>query len=286
MKKLRSDFAKRQYMVKQDFEVYYYSDVSFQNVQPHAHGYYEFYFPVSDGIDMEIGGKKLSLNRNCAVLVPPKIMHRALNADPGSTYRRFVFWMSSSYFHMLMEHHPDTVRPLAEAVKNRNCVFRFTENEMTSLHAKITRLVEETREERYGGNEMADLCIRDLLLSMCRMIREKQTPAAKSQDRLKLQDILQYIDRNLDEDLSLDDLAGVFFVSKYYIAHRFRERMGISVHQYILKKRLEQCAASIAKGNSITKTYTEFGFRDYASFYRAFRREYGISPKEYQEASA
>jgi AraC-like DNA-binding protein len=122
-------------------------------------------------------------------------------------------------------------------------------------------------------------------MTMCRMIHEKNTPKGKSQ-QLKLLDITQYIDHHLEEDLSLDDLAGIFYVSKYYIAHRFRERLGISVHQYILKKRLEQCAASIARGSSITRTFTEYGFRDYASFYRAFRKEYGISPKEYQEASA
>ena len=174
---------------------------------------------------------------------------------------------------------------LEECVRRKQYLFHFPENEIISLHAKILRLMDEKQENRYGCEAFEELCIRDLLMTMCRMIHEKNTPKGKSQ-QLKLLDITQYIDHHLEEDLSLDDLAGIFYVSKYYIAHRFRERLGISVHQYILKKRLEQCAASIARGSSITRTFTEYGFRDYASFYRAFRKEYGISPKEYQEASA
>ena len=283
-KKIRSDFEKRQYMISEDFEIFYYSDIRFRNIQPHSHDYYEFYFPLSEQTDMEIMGKRYPLNRMCAVLVPPGIVHRAVSTGED-TYRRFVFWISSAYFDHLKKTQASAVSVLEECVRRKQYLFHFTENEIISLHAKILRLMDEKQENRYGCESFEDLCIRDLLMTMCRMIHEKNTPKGKSQ-QLKLLDITQYIDHHLEEDLSLDDLAGIFYVSKYYIAHRFRERLGISVHQYILKKRLEQCAASIAKGSSITRTFTEYGFRDYASFYRAFRKEYGISPKEYQEASA
>ncbi len=47
---------------------------------------------------------------------------------------------------------------------------------------------------------------------------------------------MDYIEEHLDEELTLEKLAGEFFVSKYYIAHIFKENIGLSIHQYIMKK--------------------------------------------------
>lgn len=95
--------------------------------------------------------------------------------------------------------------------------------------------------------------------------------------------MIEYIDQHLEEDLSLETLGEQFYISKYYAAHEFKERTGISVHQYILKKRLQRCADEIKTGKPVSRICSEYGFQDYSSFYRAFRKEYNISPKEYQK---
>ena len=87
----------------------------------------------------------------------------------------------------------------------------------------------------------------------------------------------------MEEDLSLETLAEVFYASKYHIAHVFKDNIGLSIHQYITKKRLNLCQEAISGGMSITDSYQRFGFGDYSSFYRAFKKEYGISPKDYRD---
>lgn len=97
------------------------------------------------------------------------------------------------------------------------------------------------------------------------------------------QKLLVYIDNHLEQDISLEHLAKKFYVSKYYIAHLFKGNTGISIHQYIMKKRLAACQNAILSNISISKAYLMFGFKDYSNFYRAFKKEFGISPKEYKD---
>ena len=70
-------------------------------------------------------------------------------------------------------------------------------------------------------------------------------------------------------------------MSKYYISHLFQENTGLSVHQYITKRRLSACADAMQSGQHINEIYTQLGFLNYSSFYRAFIKEYGCSPSVY-----
>ena len=97
------------------------------------------------------------------------------------------------------------------------------------------------------------------------------------------QGLADHIEENLDGDLSLESLANHFYVSKYHIAHVFKDSTGLSIHQYITKKRLAACKDAILGDVGISEVYPMFGFGDYSSFYRAFKKEYGISPKEFKD---
>ena len=122
-----------------------------------------------------------------------------------------------------------------------------------------------------------------LLLYLNRLIYERLHPHKTRTEESLYQNIATYIEEHLEEDLSLQKLAEEFFVSKYHIAHIFKDNLGLSIHQYITKKRLALCREAILGQMSITEAYHTFGFGDYSSFYRAFKKEYGISPKDFRD---
>lgn len=280
---LRSAFNTRQYMQSKDFEAFYYSDLNFQTLPAHTHDYYEFYLFLEGDLDLEISGHARPLHPGDMVLVPPGVSHHALMHSSDRPYRRFVLWVSQEYAARLLKESPDYVFLMQRAATSSRCYYHFHEAEFSSIQSRLIRLLEEFHSNRYGRNAAIYLALNDLLLYMNRIIYEREHPVVSGSGDL-MQEITLFIDEHLTEDLSLDVLADHVCLSKYYIAHYFKDSLGVSIHQYITKKRLQSCSEAIAAGSDITRTFDEYGFRDYSSFYRMFRKEYGMSPREYQEA--
>lgn len=270
-------------MQSKDFEAFYYSDLNFQTLPAHTHDYYEFYLFLEGDLDLEISGHARPLHPGDMVLVPPGVSHHALMHSSDRPYRRFVLWVSQEYAARLLKESPDYVFLMQRAATSSRCYYHFHEAEFSSIQSRLIRLLEEFHSNRYGRNAAVYLALNDLLLYMNRIIYEREHPVVSGSGDL-MQEITLFIDEHLTEDLSLDVLADHVCLSKYYIAHYFKDSLGISIHQYITKKRLQSCSEAIAAGSDITRTFDEYGFRDYSSFYRMFRKEYGMSPREYQEA--
>ena len=106
-------------------------------------------------------------------------------------------------------------------------------------------------------------------------------PETRSDNRLSLDEVFSYIHNHLTEDLSLARLEQEFYVSRHHLIREFKKRTGQTVHQYIIKARLELSRKYIAQGYSINDVYYMGGFSGYNHFFKAFRKAYGITPREY-----
>ncbi|MGN0205299.1 MAG: helix-turn-helix domain-containing protein [Coprococcus sp.] len=282
-KNLQSTFITRQYMISQDFEIYYYNDHNLSKVSLHSHDYYEFYFFLEGDISIQIGRETFPIRHGDILLVPPKVPHRPIIHNVKAPYRRFVFWISQEYCQHLMQLSPDYGYLIQYIQISKKYIFHNDRISFHSIQSKILRLLEEVHSDRFGRDTQIFLCVNDLVLCLNRMIHERNVPRNRGKEQNLYQQITEYIEDHLDEDISLEKLADEFYVSKYHIAHVFKDQLGISIHQYITKKRLALCREAILGKASITEVCQTFGFSDYSSFYRAFKKEYGVSPKDYRD---
>ncbi|MCR4587601.1 MAG: AraC family transcriptional regulator, partial [Lachnospiraceae bacterium] len=156
----------------------------------------------------------------------------------------------------------------------------------STLQNMLFRLLDEIHSERFGKQEEIRLEVDALVLQLNRSIYEQKHPRTPRENLSLYDGITAFIDDHLEEDLSLDRLSSAFYVSKFHISHLFQESTGLSVHQYILKKRLSACCSAMLGGGEATKVYLQYGFKDYSTFYRAFRKEYNLSPSDYATHAA
>ena len=282
-KKLQTAFQPRQYMLAQDFELYYYEDRTPPKVDVHSHNYYEFYFFLEGDVDIQIGNAMHPVRYGDIMLIPPGVSHRTIIKSLDSPYRRFVFWISREYCNHLLQSSPDYAYIMQYVEIEKRYIFHTDQILFNTVQSKLLRILEEMRSKKFGRDAQISICINDLILSINRLAYEQNTPNRKNPEYLLYQQLTEYIEEHLEEDLSLETLAKKFFVSKYHIAHVFKDNIGMSIHQYITKKRLNLCKEAISGKMSITEAYHLFGFGDYSSFYRAFKKEYGISPKDYRD---
>ncbi len=279
---LITPFSTRQYMFSRDYEIYYYSDIPSTKVTDHAHDYYEFYFFLEGNVDIVVDNTHINLKPGDLVVIPPNVRHHPEFLDGTTPYRRFVLWISAEYCNRLMQASTDYGYLMQHVTTSKS--YRFSNDVLAfnELQSALFNIAAEVKGNRFGKDAKVSLMINDLILTLNRMIYERKTVSNISAKEKLSGVINDFIMLHLDEDLSLERLEKEFFVTKYHIEHVFKEDYGISLHKYVQMKRLYACRDAIGSGKSIQETYLLYGFNDYSVFFRAFKKEFGLSPKEYQ----
>ena len=120
-----------------------------------------------------------------------------------------------------------------------------------------------------------------IVLALRACIHAESHTSKGSRHHLMLDDVFLYIQSHLTEDLSLERLENEFYVSHEHISREFKKQTGQTIHRYIVKARLDYCCRLIEQAIPLTEVYKMSGFGSYNHFFRAFKKEYGMTPSEY-----
>lgn len=285
-KHYRTPFNTRQYMQTKDYEIFFYEDKVLSSVAAHRHDFYEIYFFLGGNVDIILNGKKCPLTYGNICLIPPAISHKPSFRDNEIPYRRIVLWISPAYMEKLKQSYGDIVHCFNESTNKKQYHYVPDFGSVQLLLSKLIAILEESHGTDIFHQSIMDCLISSFFLSLNRTINNlTHSPIFNDQSTL-FSNICDYIGTHLEEDLTLDALAARFHVSKYYISHLFKESIGLSTHQYILRKRLYASKNALLSGMTIQEASHSYGFRDYTTFFRAFKKEFGMSPREFKDISS
>ena len=251
-------------------------------VDYHDHDFYEILYFISGSVSHIMEGGSYLLRPGDLIIIPPNKLHQVVVDNAAVPYDRYVLWFSGNLVQLLSS----TESGLEECLlrfHSGNRLVPVPEVKREVLRAMLDRLLENPWVEKIGGKCLFG----ELMAAISRLYFEdsgglKQAYCIQNQ---LICAVLQFISEKLTGRISLDDLSARFFMSKFHLCREFKKHMGLTIHQYVIQKRLMKAKRQIAAGESLTQVYADCGFGDYSSFWRQFTAEFGMTPRDYQDWS-
>ncbi len=250
----------------------------------HYHEFCKILLLVSGSGGYSVDGQRYALQSGDIVLVDSHSVHRP-EFEPGIVYERIVLYISPEFLHRSSV--PDC--DLTDCFRGQHGhVLRPEESVRKKLFALAATLERELAGEEYGRVILSNAAVLRLLVAVTRELRRSDAPqpGPVTPGNERVVAIVRYLDRHLTEDISIDDLAERFYLSKYHMMRLFRRETGTTIHGYLTERRLMQARSLIQGGMSATDACYRSGWRSYSSFTRAYGKRFGSTPTGRRDAAA
>lgn len=151
----------------------------------------------------------------------------------------------------------------------------------------FTTLLTDIYDLASSSDYIRDMRINEKLGSLLTLLMEQSwhpESVTVSRKRMELIAVKEYLDEHYTKRLALDDLAGTFFINKFYLSKIFRETYGTTINNYLISKRITR-AKQLLRFTDMTvdEVGAAVGMGDANYFSRMFRKVEGISPRKYRK---
>ena len=242
--------------------------------QLHCHDQYEIFLFLEGDAKYIVEEKSYTLEPGDIIIIRKHEMHRIYH-NSSARYQRCVLMVSPEFFrqHNCQDYEAQFLRAPAG-----------TDNKIAAELVRSSGLYDafiryKKYSEDYSIPENAPILI-STIIEILYLINKITGFSTSDITNEPMKSILLYINNRYTDDITLDMLAEKFYISKYYLCRAFRKATGLTVHEYLCRKRLALVRELNAEGRSISQAAMMAGFGDYSSFYRAYVKEYGCSPRK------
>ena len=165
------------------------------------------------------------------------------------------------------------------------CALLHLLGEQEAVNSCLRMIVQELREGREGCGR---ICQNLLEVILTRLRRREDfvlsESAAGPKSSRECDQVRRYIDNHFKENLTLDQLAGMVHINKYYLSHAFRREFGDSPISYLISRRIQESRFLLVEtDHTLSQIAQILGFSSLSYFSQSFRRLEGVSPMEYRK---
>lgn len=261
--------------------VSFHRDISYsrQSISLHSHSFYEIMFCRSaDRVEYLVGANRYRLAAGDLIFVAPGVSHKPILPDDMQyAYEREILWVSSDLIERMTELFPNTPMATLESFS----LLRTKGSEWSHIGDYFSEGLREFEEMQTGYEESATAIAMLILTHICRAAGSGEAHHSQAEQPTLATSFIEYIENHLHEPLTLDSIATHFYVSRSAVSKLFRETMDTSFHRFLTQRRLILAKQLISEGEGMERVAALCGFSDYSIFYKAFKKEYGLSPREF-----
>lgn len=251
----------------------------------HSHGYYQIYYLKSGRIVHHLEYGSAELKARDVFIIPPDLPHYI------ETSTKDVHFYSISFMPCFIDEIIKSNSLVADFV---HCLFDLSaegvEPSLTIMpedialtDALVSKIMQEFSCERSGKDALIKSSLSLLLSIFARAYFDQRCDNMRfASEREAIIHCLGYIRNHLAEPMSLWDMAQRTAMSKTVFCESFKRVTGETFNRYLNRERVEAAAALIKFGERASTAAIRVGYYDFSTFYRNFKRHFGVSPGEYR----
>ena len=259
--------------LKEDFRLFHINDQTKKDFSYHYHDFHKIIVFISGKVTYHIEGKAYHLKPRDILLVSQGAIHKP-EIDPSVPYERYIFWIRDDLS-------CQELNTCFQKANDRSFNLVRADSALQERLKDLLPEIEQTLQNKhFGDTVLRNALFTQFMIYINRIfLRTSSSPDKKTYSSdTQVEQLLKYINRNLSENLSIDQLAHRFFFSKYHMMRKFKNETGYTIHNYITSKRLLMARSLISQGMPVMKAAQASGFHDYTTFVRAYKKQFGKAP--------
>ena len=259
--------------LKEDFRLFHINDQTKKDFSYHYHDFHKIIVFISGKVTYHIEGKAYHLKPRDILLVSQGAIHKP-EIDPSVPYERYIFWIRDDLS-------CQELNTCFQKANDRSFNLVRADSALQERLKDLLPEIEQTLQNKhFGDTVLRNALFTQFMIYINRIfLRTSSSPDRKTYSSdTQVEQLLKYINRNLSENLSIDQLANRFFFSKYHMMRKFKNETGYTIHNYITSKRLLMARSLISQGMPVMKAAQASGFHDYTTFVRAYKKQFGKAP--------
>lgn len=248
---------------------------------PHWHNALEIIVGEKETYSIEAEGRIYIVRPGDILLIPGGVTH---TLTPAKGCNGFVYLLNLDFL--------GTIKSASRLMSLLSHPINIVEAEKPTLRLSVSTLLRQMREDYFNTNDLRELLVYSRLLVMVEQLIHSEfdddTSAHNRCDKRKeysdrFNEIINYLNNNYTEDLTVDDVAKRFGLSKYYFSRLFQQYTHYTFCDYLTFRRLKAAEQLMSDQSlSITDIAFQAGFSTLSTFSRVFHKYKKCTPSEYR----
>ncbi|WP_411170621.1 AraC family transcriptional regulator [Clostridium sp. MB05] len=246
----------------------------------HIHDSYEIYYSITGGKQFLIGNKFYDIKPGDLFVINQFESHYISKLDK-IVHERIVLSIDPEFLKSSSSKKTDLNYCFSNRNKDFNHRISLNKEQQGRFIYFINKIIAS---EGFGSDIIEYSTFLELMIFLNKVYISNERSISEEYSykyNQQVDEIIEYINTNITEPITIEHLASNFYLSPSYICRIFKAATGTTINKYISGRRISIAKAMLANGETVNDVCEKCGFNDYSNFLKTFKKAVGFSPKKY-----